>query len=192
MNKQPSSQSVLLIIDMIEGFVNEGSLSDPFIRTIIPSIRRSMDYFTSLGFPMIAINDHHHLDSQEFKAFPIHCLDGSSESVMLEPLQDDQLMIIKKNSVNAFMSPQFQTWFQNAPIYERYVICGCVSDICILHFALSLNSYFHEHDIDTQVVVISDAIATYHTLDHDRETYHQSAINIMKQVGIHLIESKSL
>jgi nicotinamidase-related amidase len=90
------------------------------------------------------------------------------------------------------MSTPFQAWFKDAPVYQNYIICGCVTDICILHFALSLNSYFHEHDIDTKVSVLIDGVATYHVEFHDRETYHQSALNLMSQVGIHLIESESL
>ncbi|MBS3991944.1 MAG: cysteine hydrolase [Erysipelothrix sp.] len=192
MNQKHSSQSVLLIIDMIEGFVNEGPLFDPYIRTIVPTLRRTMDFFKQQHWPMIAINDHHHSNSCEFKAFPPHCLSDTIESKLIKELHDEQLLVLHKNSVNAFMSPQFQAWFHDAPIYKRYVIGGCVTDICILHFALSLNSYFHEHDIDSTVVVLNDGVATYDLENHNRTEYHNAAINLMKQVGIHLIESESL
>lgn len=192
MNQNHSSQSVLFIIDMIEGFVNEGPLHDSFILSIVPAIRRVSDSFIQKGYPVIAINDAHHNQSMEFKAFPPHCLINTHESHFLSSLQNDSILHLKKNSVNAFMASQFQTWFKQAPLYQNYIIGGCVTDICILHFALSLNSYFHEHDIDTKVSVLLDGVATYHSESHHRETYHQSALSLMSQVGIHLIESESL
>jgi len=192
MNQNHSSQSVLFIIDMIEGFVNEGPLHDSFILSIVPTIRRVSESFIQKGYPVIAVNDAHHNQSMEFKAFPPHCLTSSNESRFLSSLEHESILHLKKNSVNAFMSTPFQAWFKDAPVYQNYIICGCVTDICILHFALSLNSYFHEHDIDTKVSVLIDGVATYHVEFHDRETYHQSALNLMSQVGIHLIESESL
>jgi nicotinamidase-related amidase len=187
-----SSQSVLFIIDMIEGFVNEGPLSDPYIAHIVPNIRRLIEKFADKGYPIIAINDSHNLNSAEFIAFPPHCLAQSSESKMLSNLIHPNIQVMEKNSVNAFMSSQFQTWFKDAPIYERYIITGCVSDICILHFALTLNSFFHEHDIKTQVIVVSDGIETFHHDHHDRQYYHEAALDIMSQMGIQHIESESL
>jgi nicotinamidase-related amidase len=187
-----SSQSVLFIIDMIEGFVNEGPLSDSTIAHIVPNIRRMIEKFVLIEYPIIAINDAHHDHSREFVAFPPHCLAHSSESKMLNDLHHPHIQVMNKNSVNAFMSPMFQAWFKDAPIYERYIISGCVSDICILHFALSLNSYFHEHDIETQVIVMSDGIETFHHDTHDRQTYHETALKLMSQVGILTLESESL
>ena len=192
MKTNSSHRSVLFIIDMIEGFVNEGPLSDPTIQRIIPSIRHCMDTFIKRNDVIIAINDHHHNHSREFSAFPVHCLAHTQESKMIPQLSDPHVITLHKNSVNAFMSPQFQTWFKEAELYQRYVICGCVSDICILHFALSLNSYFHEHDIDTHVVVVSDGIETYHHDNHDREEFNHAAKALMSQVGIQFIESEAL
>jgi nicotinamidase-related amidase len=192
MKHNHSSQSVLFIIDMIEGFVNEGPLSDSTIAHIVPNIRRLIEKFAGLDYPILAINDAHHINSREFVAFPPHCLAQSSESKMLNDLEHPQLQILHKNSVNAFMSNEFQEWFKDAPIYERYIITGCVTDICILHFALSLNSYFHEHDIHTQVIVVSDGVETFHHDTHDRSYYHEAALKMMTQMGIQHIESELL
>jgi nicotinamidase-related amidase len=192
MKKFRSSQSVLFIIDMIEGFVNEGPLSDRTIAHIVPNIRRLVDKFIIEGHPIIAINDAHNINSTQFSAFPPHCLSSTKESMMISELTHPQIKVMEKNSVNAFMSSQFQAWFKQAPIYERYIISGCVSDICILHFALTLNSYFHEHDIKTQVIVVSDGIETFHHEGHDRGYYHEASLKIMSQMGIQHIESELL
>lgn len=192
--KTQSQASTLVIIDMINGFVVDGPLADPSISSIISSIEALIKHFKQMQWPIIALNDHHEEDAKEFAAFPEHCIKASLESELVAPIKAYQsdLTILKKNSVNGFLAPAFQDWFNQAPLYKEYVITGCVTDICVLSFAMTLQAYIHQHQLDSKVVVVSDGVDTFATPTHDKETFHQMALTLMKQIGISIKEAKEI
>ena len=54
-----------------------------------------------------------------------------------------------------------------------------------MQFALSLQAYIHEHNLNQRVIVCSDLVETYHIDQvHDACAYNQFALDIMKASGI--------
>src|SRR5690554_5690918 len=106
---QTSNASVLMIVDMINGFVKEGPLADPTICSIIKPIDKIIKDFKQKDYPIVALCDAHQENSKEFNAFLPHCIKGTKESELIDEfkLYQEDIKMIEKNSVNGFLSPEF-------------------------------------------------------------------------------------
>ncbi len=183
-NSFKANSSLLFVVDMINGFTKEGALADQKINKITPTI---IEYLNLIPNNVFVI-DKHSADSVEFKAYPPHCINGSGEDEIVDELKAYAQQFINKNSTNTFFSKDFQANLDSyLAKYENFVLVGCCSDICILHFALSLQTYLNEHNLLNKVVVIEDAIATYDSDWHHADKYQAIAIDLMKQNGISVL-----
>jgi nicotinamidase-related amidase len=190
MNVKSSDSSCLIIIDMVNGFMVEGPMADASIKNIIGNIIELIKCFKRADAPILAFLDHHSADSKEFSAYPAHCIAETPESEWVDELKPfaSDVTFIEKNSVNGFLSPQFQDWINNAPQFKEYVITGCVTDICVLQFASTLQAYIHQHDLESIVTVVANAVDTFDAPNHPKEYFHQFALTLMKQYGINVVE----
>ena len=169
----------IFVIDMINGFVKEGLMHDEYIMQIVPYIQKALNQVEKKNIFFIA--DTHEETAIEFKAFPTHCIKGSKESEVIDELKDWVVNpIIEKNSTNAFHVMDKGLLDD----YDEFVLVGCCSDICVLQFALSLKTYFNQCNLNKNVIVLKDGIATYQGEGHERDLYHELAINLMRQSGI--------
>lgn len=172
-------KTAIFVVDMINGFVKEGLMHDENIMKIVPYIQKVLNQVEKKDIYFIA--DTHEETAIEFKAFPTHCVKGSNESAVIDELKDWIVNpIIEKNSTNAFHVVDKEL----LDCYDEFVLVGCCSDICVMQFALSLKTYFNQCNSNKKVTVLKDGIATYHGDGHDRELYHEMALNLMKQSGI--------
>lgn len=167
--------NIVFVVDMINGFINEGALADSSInqitQNIIPLLKENDSIF---------ICDHHLEDAIEFRSFPPHCLKDSSESEVIDELKPFVKKIIKKNSTNAFHCLDLEL----LDSYQNIIITGCCSDICILQFALTLKTYFNQNDIDKNIIIYENCIATYDSEIHNAKEYHDFAVKLMENSGI--------
>lgn len=169
------NRKLIFVVDMINGFVNEGNLADTTIKRIVPNIIEHLKENDS-----IFIQDAHDINAQEFTYFPKHCIKGTPESDIISELQPFVTKTLLKNSTNAFHVLDKEILNH----YDEFIICGCCSDICILHFALSLKTYFDQHNINKNVVIHENSIATFYTSQHDSKKYQAMAISLMELAGI--------
>ena len=89
------NKSVLFIIDMNNGFAKSGPLSSKRVEKLIPSIVEDVEIFNSFNNPIIAFTDSHKKECLEFKSYPIHCLENSYESEIVDEIkQFNDIMII--------------------------------------------------------------------------------------------------
>lgn len=192
--KNTSAQSCLIIIDMINGFINEGALADQAIAHIIKPIEEIIKDFKQKEYPVIALCDTHQSESTEFNAFAPHCLAGTYESELVDEFKvyGDLITRLDKNSINGFLAPAFQAWFEKQPIYKNYIVVGCVTDICVLNFASTLMAYLHEHNYDSQVIVSEDTSDTFHLEGHNKAIFNEMAYTLMKQLGVHVYDHVTL
>ena len=189
MDKTTLSQPVVFVIDMINGFVKEGSLSDVNIMKIVPSIKGLLDVI----HPSYFICDSHDLNAREFTTYPLHCVKNTEESQVITELQPYVKNTILKNSTNAFHSAKVKSFIENElNLYKDIVVVGCCSDICILQFALSLNTYLNEHELkDKRVIVPINMIETYHIPGvHDSMKWNEIACDLMLANAIEVVELK--
>lgn len=169
------SDSIVFVVDMVNGFVNEGQLADKNIGNITKNIIPLLEKYDS-----IFVCDSHDENAIEFKSFPSHCLKNSSEEKVIAELLPYQKSTVKKNSTNAFHCIELDC----LKPYNNIIITGCCTDICILQFALSLKTYFNQNNIAKEVIVYEDCVATYHSDNHDAKLYHSFALNLMENSGI--------
>ena len=182
-------KKILLVIDMVNGFVKEGALADTYINTITPNIVNLIEEFKQNNFDIISIQEGHSNNSKEFENFPPHCILGTEESELIDELQSykNDMKLIRKNSTCGFITKEFFEYFENNKNeIEEVVLTGCCTDICVLNFAIPLKTYINEHNLPIKVTIYKNAVETYNTPSHSAEEYNEMAFKIMKQNGIEI------
>lgn len=182
-------KKVLVVVDVINGFVREGALASSRIEHIIPSVTDLIKKFSADNEQIIVFADSHSENAVEFQAFPPHCLKNTSESEPVEEIKQysEKYTLIEKNSTNGFHAPEFQKFLHENAETTEYIICGDCTDICVMNFAITLKTYFNEHDIDTKVTVIKNSCETYDADGHNAETMNDMAYKFMAMNGINII-----
>lgn len=169
-------KELLFVVDMVNGFVKEGSMHDEkimdIVDTIIDECKRHED--------RIFIADTHEKDAIEFKSFPSHCVKGTSEAEIIDELKPYVNEVLEKNSTNAFHVLDKSRLKE----YDSIMLVGCCSDICVMQLALTLKTYFNQENMSQQVIVKEKGVATYDADFHPAKEYHTMAIKMMQQSGI--------
>lgn len=183
-----NKDSLLVIVDMINGFINEGAMSDKGINHITSDLVKLTESFIENKRPIIAFIDAHDEDAKEFDSFPPHCIRGTSESELIDELlvYKDSMSVLEKNSTNGFLQPEFLEHFNSIKPSKVY-ITGCCTDICVLQFALTLSGYINQYDLDIEVNVVKDLVETYDSEIHQREKMNEISFILLKQAGIKVI-----
>ena len=90
MKKREELTKLLVVVDMVNGFIKEGKMSDKDINHITPRIKSLVESFLSDEEGVAFIKDTHEVNSTEFKKYPPHCLKGTSESELISELSDER------------------------------------------------------------------------------------------------------
>ena len=178
-------KNLLVVVDMVEGFVNFGALADKNINKITPNILNLIKKAKEQKAVVITFRDSHGMEDDEFNTFPVHCLKGSPESQLIPQLKAVQKYIdldIEKNTTNGFVTDKFQKLVNNVE-FDNVVVTGCCTDICVLNFVSSYIDYVKRNDLKTKIIVVEDACYTFDGVGHNAEQFHQDAINQMKDMG---------
>lgn len=188
----PKEKTVLVVVDMVKGFVTEGILSSLRIMTIINTITAM--YEKSAEYKKIFFLDEHDENSIELNCYAKHCLKGTSEAELIDELKsvalsDDNAVMISKNSTNGFHAPGFKVWLEE---YERsiknYIVVGCEADICVSHFATTLKTYFNQKNLDRRIIVPIKAVETFDFGTHKGDFMKVVSLWEMKSNGIEIVE----
>lgn len=187
-------KELLIVVDMVNGFVKEGALADPYIKHIIPEIKKLIEYYQNKEDAHIAfIRDCHKKDCAEFKKFPEHCLEGTWESEIIDELKPytytKDALIYKKNSRSFMFAPNFMTDLEKMKELKRVLITGCCTDLCDIDGSVPLVNYFDEYNKDVEVIVPKNAVETYDAPWHNRDEYNEMAFKLMEQEGIKLVKT---
>lgn len=178
-----NNRTLLITVDMINGFINEGSLHCTSIKRIVPTILElNLKLDNSIR---VFFSDSHTEDSLEFKSFPKHCIVGSTESDIIDELKETSksALIYSKSTTNGFWTYEFRKLIKNNTI-DNIIITGCCTDICILNLALTLNTYFINNKEDVNIIVIEDGVDTFDAPGHNADAYNVMTLNILKSNGI--------
>lgn len=182
-------KKLLLVIDMINGFVKEGALADKKINNITPNIIKLIEEYIKNNDDIISFQDGHNENSKEFENFPVHCILGTEEAELIDELAPygENMKVIRKNSTSGFMTNEFIRYInENSDKLEEIVLTGCCTDICVMNFALPLKNYINEYNLNIKVTVYKNSVDTYDSPDHSRDEYNEIAFKIMKQNGIEI------
>lgn len=181
-----ASETVLVIVDMINGFVNEGALASPRIKNIIPEVSELVSKCQKKNINIIAFADCHKENAIEFESFPVHCLENTSESEIIDEIKDKIFAVIPKNSTNGFHAPEFQKLLEKNPQWENFIVCGDCTDICVHNFCITLKTYFNQINRNSRIIVPLNAVETYDGGIHNADFMNISALMIMNTNGIEL------
>lgn len=178
-------KNLLVIIDMVNGFVNFGALADKNINKITPTIIKAIKNARQNNYNVVAFKDCHNAFDEEFNDFPPHCLKGSEESELIPELKKYENYfdyIIDKNTTNGFITQEFKQILKNNH-FDNVYVCGCCSDICVINFVSSYLNFIKSNNLSTKVIVYENACYTFDGENHNAEICHQKAILDMKKMG---------
>lgn len=180
------SKTVLFIVDMNNGFAKQGSLYSPRIENLIKPIENFAKHICPKLNRIIAFTDSHTESSIELLNYPIHCLEDSIESDIVDELKDiPNLEIIQKNSTNGFFALN-KINFENI---DNIIIVGDCTDICIYQFAITLKSYFNQNNLCKNIIVPINLVDTYDIPNvHSAELLNIVFLNSMIQNGINVVK----
>lgn len=185
-------KTALITVDMVNGFVYSGALSSPRVASIVNNIveiNKKAEHIKKVFFV-----DSHEEASIEFSSFPKHCLKNTHEADLIHELkpflsQEKNAVCIEKNSTNGFMSNDFKEWLnKNMHETDNYIVVGCVTDICVLQFALSLKAYFNEENLNKRIIVPIDCVHTFDGGTHKADLMNLFALYNMKLCGIEVVD----
>lgn len=187
------SQTAIVFVDIIEGFVNIGSLSSDRAPAILPYIKKLNE--ESKGFHKIYFADTHPENCTEFKTYPPHCIVNTKESQLVCELvydeKDERSHLIAKNCTNGFLTQEFQTWLRENPDVHQFIIVGLVTDICVMQFSLTLKAYFDQINKQAQLYVPIEGVETFEVdaTNHMAQLMNLFALYNMQMNGIRIVKS---
>lgn len=190
MKKLENVKELLIVVDMINGFVREGSLSDKYIGVIIPKIELLVKkYVEDNEKEVFFIRDSHSEGSTEFSKFPVHCEAGTTESELVSELKPYEEMgrTYLKNSRSFMFAHSFITDIEKMKELRRVIVTGCCTDLCVLNGVLGLVNYLDQENRNIEVVVNSGMVETYDAPGHERKEYNSMSLKLMRQEGVKVI-----
>lgn len=185
-------EGMLIVVDMVRGFVEEGVLHDKNIKKIIPRQIEIIKEAHNHGDLVVFVKDTHDVDAVEFKRFGnvSHCVKNTSEAELVDELKPyetlDDTVSIEKNSTSFMEAPEFRKIVKKATNIETVKLVGCCTDICDFNGIMGLANYYDEWNRDVDITVYEDAVATYS--EEERGEYVSAAKLLMKQQGIQLVK----
>lgn len=184
-------KQILINVDMVNGFVNIGAMHDDYIRHTIPIQIKLMEEFETDEEKLnVIIKDTHKENCREFKRYPVHCVENTEESELVDELkrfENENAIVFKKNSTSTIYAQGFLDMIDALRNLEKVVIVGCCTDICILNLAIPLQNYFDQKDRDIKITISKETVETYDAPGHSREEYNQMAFKLMSQAGIEIV-----
>lgn len=182
------SQTALIIVDMVNGFVKMGPMSSPRIQTIIHPICDLLKQANRHQMDVVAFADCHQADSIEFNSYPAHCIKGNIESEIVDEIkQAGPYHLIEKSSTNGFLEPMFHQWLEQHPLINQFIIVGDCTDICVEQFAITLKTYFITKNKTSRIIVPMNSVETYDYDVHAADFMNVIALYKMMMNGIEIV-----
>ena len=188
-------EGMLIVVDMVNGFVKEGALHDEAIARTIPRQIELIKEARAKGYLIVFVKDTHDKDAVEFRRFgnTKHCVRGTKEAELVDELKpyedEDDTISIEKNSTSVMEAPEFRELLAKANNIKRVEEVGCCTDICDFNGIMGLANYYDQWNRKVDIIVHEDAIATYS--EDVRSEYVDAAKRLMKQQGIKLVNKSS-
>ncbi len=180
-------KELLVLIDMVNGFVKEGPLSSTSIMEVVPRQKALLkEYQEKSDGANVIVRDVHNNDSVEFKTFGPHCVKGSGEELLIPELEEfhQNAFDFEKNSTNFMMAPGVIPFFEKMIKLKKVAFAGCLSEVCVKNAAITARNYFDQVNRDVEVGVYADAIDTFDAPLHNNYEVTKTAIADMEANGV--------
>jgi len=190
LNELEKDKTVLVIIDMINGFAKQGALMSPRVESLIPEIKRLSKACDNSGIEKIAFADYHKEVAVEFESYVPHCMINTNECEVVDELKTvGGYRLINKNSTNGFLEDEFQKWFESNKDIVNYIVVGDCTDICIQQFTLSVKAWFNKENIKSRIIVPINAVDTYDFEMHNGDLTNIMALYNMRINGVEVVKN---
>jgi nicotinate phosphoribosyltransferase len=159
--------NVVLVIDMLRGFLEEGYplYCGARARRIISNIQGLLERELAQGSKIFFICDHHDPDDLEFKMFPPHCVAGSAEAEVIPELAKYPGEIIAKKRYSAFYGTNLEEKLKQLKP-EKLIVCGVCTDICVCHTVANARNRDYPVEVPVDCVASFDEKAHHFALEH--------------------------
>lgn len=189
LNDLSANRTALIIVDMVNGFAKEGALQSPRVKGIIPQIVSLSNKCDLVNIQKIAFADAHSNNSPEFESYPAHCLEGTTESEIVNEIKEiGGYKLILKNSTNGFLEKEFQEWLKENPNINQFIVVGDCTDICIQQFAVTLKTWFNKDNKKSRIIVPINAVETYDFDMHNGDLMQIMSLYTMLLNGIEIVK----
>ncbi len=195
MKKLEKIEELLVVVDMVNGFIREGNMKDSYIEHIIPGIEVLVrEYIGEENKEVFYVREKHSKNATEFNKFPVHCLENTSESEVVDELKEyeNDVRTYFKNCTCAIFAKGLLKDIKSMKNLKSVTVTGCCSDICVLNFVLGLINFFDEYNMDVKVEVREDLIETYDAPNHSRDEYNEIARKLFVQAGTKITRKENL
>ena len=169
--------TVILVVDVLNGFCRAGALASPRLAAIVPRLRAHLEAETAAGAVAVFLADTHAPDDPEFALFPPHCVAGSGEEDVVAELAEIAARghVVRKRRYSGFVGTRLEELLAElAPAVVEVV--GVCTDICVLHTVAGLR------DRDYRVIVRSDLVETYDAPGHPADQVNAFALAHLRDV----------
>lgn len=183
-------ETMLIIVDIVNGFVREGAMASSRVEDIIPNSAELLRRCNDAGIVSIALADCHSESCAEFSAFPPHCIRGTSESEVVDEIRFvGGYELVEKNSTNGFHVEKLRRLIDEHDKVNTFIVVGDCTDICVMQLCLSLKTYFTSADRKCRIVIPADCTETYDSPLHSADFANIAAYKLMSDSGIEFVSS---
>jgi nicotinamidase-related amidase len=181
-------RTAIIVMDLVNGFAKEGPLADKRVKRLIPGISHLLSAASDRKIEMLAFRDCHGKDSKEMRFYPAHCLADEKESELVDEIKGFHFShVIAKNSTNGFHTTEFLNWLKETRV-DTIVLVGDCTDLCIQHFAITLQTYMNQHNFEGKIVIPMDLVDTFHLGIHHGDLMNIISFYQMMSNGIELVQ----
>jgi len=159
--------NAVLVIDMLRGFLEEGCplYCGHDARRIIPSIRTLLERELAQDSKLFFLCDRHAPDDLEFRMFPPHCIEGTSEADIIPELAGYHGEVIPKKRYSAFFNTPLEDRLAKI-MPEKLIVCGVCTDICVCHTVADARNRDYEVEVPVDCVASFNEEAHRFALEH--------------------------
>ena len=157
----------ILVSDMLRGFLEEGHplYCGPKARGIIPNVQKLLEQELGQGAKVFYLCDSHTPDDPEFRMFPPHCIEGTTEAELIPELSQYAGEIIAKRTFSSFYDTLLERKLE-ALKPETIVVCGVCTHICVLQAVIDARNRGYEVEIPVNCVTSFDDKAHFLALEY--------------------------
>jgi len=154
-------KEALLVIDMLNDFVEEGAVLEvPSARKIIPQIKKRIEEARKKQIKVIYICDAHQKNDKEFQSWPPHAISGTRGGEVNEEIKPQKRdFIVKKRRYSGFLGTDLDLLLRELRIEKIYIV-GILTNICVFFTAAEASMR------DYEVIVYADSVTTISERDH--------------------------
>lgn len=186
-------KTLLVIMDMNNGFAKKGALYSPRTEALIQPIADLCFEAKAMGWTILALTDTHDETDIEMESFPKHAMAGTDEPEIVDEIKPFCDLILPKYTTGGFF--EIQEAARENPAYDltqydNIQVVGCCTDLCVFNFSLITQKFmelqYHLGRLKKmpEIVVRMNLVDTYDSAGHDAEMLNEFFPEHMELNGI--------